>query len=89
MQGSAVQVAEAPVTAQGAKSAGILTVWETFDVYDGQIHPVEVMMAILPLALAKGDWDETLRGNDAPQPGCFSLRSGVQSELREPGSLKP
>jgi hypothetical protein len=34
-----------------------LTVWETFKVYDGQIHAVEAFMKILPLELAKGGWD--------------------------------
>ena len=34
-----------------------LTVWETFKVYDGQIHAVEAFMKILPLALSTGGWD--------------------------------
>jgi hypothetical protein len=34
-----------------------LTVWETFKVYDGQIHAVEAFMRILPLELANGGWD--------------------------------
>jgi hypothetical protein len=37
-----------------------LTVWETFKVYDGQIHAVEAFMRILPVALANGGWDEGL-----------------------------
>jgi hypothetical protein len=37
-----------------------LTVWETFKVYDGQIHAVEAFMRILPLPLANGGWDEGL-----------------------------
>jgi hypothetical protein len=34
-----------------------LTVWETFKVYDGQIHAVEAFMRILPVELANGGWD--------------------------------
>jgi hypothetical protein len=34
-----------------------LTVWETFKVYDGQIHAVEAFMKVLPLELANGGWD--------------------------------
>jgi hypothetical protein len=34
-----------------------LTVWETFKVYDGQIHAVEAFMKILPPALRNGGWD--------------------------------
>jgi hypothetical protein len=34
-----------------------LTVWESFKVYDGQIHAVEAFMRILPPALANGGWD--------------------------------
>ena len=34
-----------------------LTVWETFKVYDGQIHAVEAFMKILPLQQANGGWD--------------------------------
>jgi hypothetical protein len=34
-----------------------LTVWETFKVYDGQIHAVEAFMKILPVELANGGWD--------------------------------
>jgi hypothetical protein len=34
-----------------------LTVWETFKVYDGQIHAVEAFMKILPLELRNGGWD--------------------------------
>jgi hypothetical protein len=37
-----------------------LTVWETFKVYDGQIHAVEAFMRILPVALANGGWEEGL-----------------------------
>jgi hypothetical protein len=37
-----------------------LTVWESFKVYDGQIHAVEAFMRILPVALANGGWDEGL-----------------------------
>ena len=39
-----------------------LTVWETFKVYDGQIHAVEAFMKILPVELAKGGWDQTPPG---------------------------
>ena len=34
-----------------------LTVWESFKVYDGQIHAVEAFMRILPFQLANGGWD--------------------------------
>ena len=34
-----------------------LTVWETFKIYDGQIHAVEAFMKILPVELSKGGWD--------------------------------
>jgi len=34
-----------------------LTVWESFKVYDGQIHAVEAFMRILPVGLANGGWD--------------------------------
>jgi hypothetical protein len=33
-----------------------LTVWESFKVYDGQIHAVEAFMRILPVELANGGW---------------------------------
>lgn len=34
----------------------MLTVWEAFKVYDGQIHAVEAFMRILPPDLASGGW---------------------------------
>jgi hypothetical protein len=34
-----------------------LTVWETFKVYDGQIHAVEAFMKILPVELRSGGWE--------------------------------
>lgn len=34
-----------------------LTVWETFKVYDGQIHAVEAFMKILPVELTTGGWE--------------------------------
>ena len=34
-----------------------LTVWETFKVYDGQIHAVEAFMKILPVTLRNGGWE--------------------------------
>jgi len=34
-----------------------LTVWETFKVYDGQIHAVEAFMKILPVELRNGGWE--------------------------------
>jgi hypothetical protein len=34
-----------------------LTVWETFKVYDGQIHAVEAFMKILPPELRSGGWE--------------------------------
>ena len=33
-----------------------LTVWETFKVYDGQIHAVEAFMRILPVEKRNGGW---------------------------------
>ena len=33
-----------------------LTVWESFKVYDGQIHAVEAFMRILPVELRSGGW---------------------------------
>ena len=33
-----------------------LTVWETFKVYDGQIHAVEAFMRILPVEKRDGGW---------------------------------
>jgi hypothetical protein len=33
-----------------------LTVWESFKVYDGQIHAVEAFMKILPIELRSGGW---------------------------------
>jgi hypothetical protein len=45
--------------AWGARESGgdQLTVWETFKVYDGQIHAVEAFMKILPFALRNGGWE--------------------------------
>jgi hypothetical protein len=45
--------------AWGARESGgdQLTVWETFKVYDGQIHAVEAFMRILPFALRNGGWE--------------------------------
>jgi hypothetical protein len=34
-----------------------LTVWESFKVYDGQIHAVEAFMKILPVAQRNGGWE--------------------------------
>jgi hypothetical protein len=34
-----------------------LTVWESFKVYDGQIHAVEAFMKILPVDLRSGGWE--------------------------------
>jgi len=34
-----------------------LTVWETFKVYDGQIHAVEAFMRILPMEKRNGGWE--------------------------------
>ena len=34
-----------------------LTVWETFKVYDGQIHAVEAFMRILPVERRNGGWE--------------------------------
>ncbi len=35
----------------------VLTVWEAFKVYDGQLHAVEAFMRILPPELATGGWN--------------------------------
>jgi hypothetical protein len=35
----------------------MLTVWEGFKIYDGQIHAVEAFMRILPPELANGGWN--------------------------------
>ena len=45
--------------AWGARESGgeQLTVWESFKVYDGQIHAVEAFMKILPLELRNGGWE--------------------------------
>jgi len=45
--------------AWGARESGgdQLTVWETFKVYDGQIHAVEAFMRILPVELRNGGWE--------------------------------
>ena len=44
--------------AWGARQEGgdQLTVWESFKVYDGQIHAVEAFMKILPFELRSGGW---------------------------------
>jgi hypothetical protein len=44
--------------AWGARQEGgdQLTVWESFKVYDGQIHAVEAFMRILPVELRSGGW---------------------------------
>jgi hypothetical protein len=34
-----------------------LTVWESFRVYDGQIHAVEAFMRILPAERRNGGWE--------------------------------
>ena len=34
-----------------------LTVWESFKVYDGQIHAVEAFMRILPFEKRNGGWE--------------------------------
>jgi hypothetical protein len=39
------------------KGGDQLTVWESFKVYDGQIHAVEAFMKILPLELRSGGWE--------------------------------
>jgi hypothetical protein len=45
--------------AWGAREEGgdQLTVWESFTVYDGQIHAVEAFMKILPVKLRSGGWE--------------------------------
>jgi hypothetical protein len=45
--------------AWGARQEGgeQLTVWESFKVYDGQIHAVEAFMKILPFELRSGGWE--------------------------------
>jgi len=39
------------------KGGDQLTVWESFKVYDGQIHAVEAFMKILPIELRSGGWE--------------------------------
>jgi hypothetical protein len=39
------------------KGGDQLTVWETFKVYDGQIHAVEAFMRILPVEKRNGGWE--------------------------------
>jgi hypothetical protein len=39
------------------KGGDQLTVWESFKVYDGQIHAVEAFMRILPFELRSGGWE--------------------------------
>ncbi len=39
------------------KGGDQLTVWESFKVYDGQIHAVEAFMKILPVELRSGGWE--------------------------------
>jgi L-ascorbate metabolism protein UlaG (beta-lactamase superfamily) len=34
-----------------------LCVWETFKIYDGQMHAVEAFMRTFPIALRNGGWD--------------------------------
>src|SRR5688572_26340358 len=40
----------------GQEGGDQLTVWESFKVYDGQIHAVEAFMKILPVELRSGGW---------------------------------
>jgi hypothetical protein len=40
----------------GQEGGDQLTVWESFKVYDGQIHAVEAFMKILPIELRSGGW---------------------------------
>ena len=37
-----------------------LTVWESFKVYDGQIHAVEAFMRILPFEKRNGGWEQSV-----------------------------
>ncbi|MEO8467870.1 MAG: hypothetical protein ABI640_21320 [Gammaproteobacteria bacterium] len=39
------------------KGGDQLTVWESFKVYDGQIHAVEAFMKVLPVELRSGGWE--------------------------------
>jgi hypothetical protein len=41
----------------GQEGGEQLTVWESFKVYDGQIHAVEAFMKILPFELRSGGWE--------------------------------
>jgi L-ascorbate metabolism protein UlaG (beta-lactamase superfamily) len=34
-----------------------LCVWETFKIYDGQIHAVEAFMRVFPIELRTGGWE--------------------------------
>ena len=45
--------------AWGARQEGgeQLTVWESFKVYDGQIHAVEAFMRTFPIELRNGGWE--------------------------------
>ena len=45
--------------AWGARQKGgdQLTVWESFKIYDGEIHAVEAFMKILPVELRSGGWE--------------------------------
>ena len=44
------------VTELRERSGDQLKVWETFKVYDGQIHAVEAFMRILPVEKRNGGW---------------------------------
>jgi hypothetical protein len=39
------------------RGADQLTVWESFKVYDGEIHAVEAFMRILPVEKRNGGWE--------------------------------
>jgi hypothetical protein len=41
----------------GQEGGDQLTVWESFKVYDGQIHAVEAFMKVLPIELRSGGWE--------------------------------
>jgi hypothetical protein len=42
----------------GQEGGDQLTVWESFKVYDGQIHAVEAFMKVLPVELRSGGWEQ-------------------------------
>lgn len=50
-------VQKKPRVFSGERGGDQLTVWESFKVYDGQIHAVEAFMRILPVEKRNGGWE--------------------------------